>query len=738
MNPEEIRLIAIESAERYYKYLDENNKGVQTVDIFEVRHLNSENIIVKLRLSAKLFDTEAIFFYLRNSDKRYDTTQIKVIEYDIDKNILLVKPSTELEQIFSQLKNTDIYVISDLKFLVTRVKAWYERNGASIALPRCVSPISDMILSIRFIEGLSPSINQRESLKSIFSNPFAYVWGPPGTGKTKYVLAYAILHYISKKRKVAILAPTNNALEQVLDGVIDMTDKAGIERSKIIRLGTPTSKFAGKYTEVCEEKGVQKKLEEVDNQITILKRVVEFSDRKKKLDIDRQTIGVISQLKDLAENVVESEHQVSVTRKVKKEIEIDIRNAKIDLRRFEEEKRNLEREIVSIKTRIKKFFSKAGMSSETELKEIENRIREKSKDIEVAHYSLFEIDTDIGNKEQLLHERSSMANQFIVSYKDRFTGDKVFSPIVETLDVSNWEKIRDRLLEEFVQEERRIGADELILDEYEISPTSEKASLRLATYQQMRAQLSRASTEERIKSVSVIACTLDGYIGRNLEEKLNVDHIFLDEAGYANIIKALTLFNHSVPITFLGDHKQLPPVCEIGELNLGKDDTYKNMFLWSQSAIYLERLFSKNRDEILFELYQNNPSTADVSIQTTLNSTYRFGSNLASVLEKNVYHGLGFNSQCRNGETRINYIHAPKIEGFKSRVSSNEGFVIERFVNKLKQSGKTEFVILTPYTKQVKVLGNLLPQERNDLRILTVHGSQGKEWDIVILSVVDT
>jgi superfamily I DNA and/or RNA helicase len=478
-------------------------------------------------------------------------------------------------------------------------------------------------------------------------------------------------------------------------------------------------------------------LEEIDKQITILKRVVELFDRKKKLDVARQSIGVISQLKTLTENVEESECQVSGIKKSKRAIEIDIRNTEVDLRQFEEKKRQLERKINSIGTRIKKFFSKAEMRSERELIETEIHIREKSKEIELAHYSLSEIDTDLEKKEQVLREQSSMANQFIVNYKGLFAGDKVFSPIVGMLSVSNWEKIKDQLLAEVAREENRMKVDEP-MDEYKMSPTYEEAALKLTAYQQMRLQLSRSSTEERIKSVSVIACTLDGYIGRNVDEKLNVDHIFLDEAGYANIIKALTLFNHKVPITFLGDHKQLPPVCEINELSIKRDDNYKNMFLWSQSAIYLERLFSKSRDEVLREFYQNLPLTADAFIQTTLNSTYRFGSNLAEVLKKHAYGDIKFNSCCQNGETKINYIHAPKMKGSQNRVSSNEAIIIQRIVNQLKQNGEVDFVILTPYTNQVKTLGDLLPQERNDLKILTVHGSQGREWNIVVFSVVDT
>ncbi|KAA6322360.1 hypothetical protein EZS27_028089 [termite gut metagenome] len=119
--------------------------------------------------------------------------------------------------------------------------------------------------------------------------------------------------------------------------------------------------------------------------------------------------------------------------------------------------------------------------------------------------------------------------------------------------------------------------------------------------------MSNFSTEERLRKVNVIACTLDGYIGRYYESKLNVEHIFLDEAGYANIVKSLTLFNHSIPISFLGDHMQLPPVCEINDRDIKEDEKYNNMFIWAQSTIFLDSLFSDTRDFCLQQYLNNKP-----------------------------------------------------------------------------------------------------------------------------------
>ena len=62
MTAEEIRDISIDSANAYYNYLDKNEKGIQEVEVFELTYLENKDLLIKLKLSAKLFDTEAIFF----------------------------------------------------------------------------------------------------------------------------------------------------------------------------------------------------------------------------------------------------------------------------------------------------------------------------------------------------------------------------------------------------------------------------------------------------------------------------------------------------------------------------------------------------------------------------------------------------------------------------------------------------------------------------------------------------
>ncbi|MGH1335753.1 MAG: hypothetical protein ACRBFS_06460 [Aureispira sp.] len=119
--------------------------------------------------------------------------------------------------------------------------------------------------------------------------------------------------------------------------------------------------------------------------------------------------------------------------------------------------------------------------------------------------------------------------------------------------------------------------------------------------------MSQYTTEERLKSVQVVAATLDGYIGRFMEDKLTVDHIFVDEAGYANLAKVLTLFNHRVPITLLGDHMPLPLVCEMNNQRISKEAAYHDTFIGAQSAIFVAAVFHKNKTSLLQNYAQNAP-----------------------------------------------------------------------------------------------------------------------------------
>ncbi|WP_212005731.1 DEAD/DEAH box helicase [Chitinophaga sp. HK235] len=733
MDTSEIRGIAIDSAEKYYQYLEQNNKGIQEVEVYDIA-AQKEKDVYKLRLSAKLFDIDAVFFKLYTQNRLYTTGEIKIIEYDADKNVLLIKPKEDLIAAFEKLAARDIKVISDLKFLVERIKKWYEIKGAEVTFPSNQSVLQDSFRHLRYLPGLEPSEKQKSALQLIFQSPFSYIWGAPGTGKTQFVLSYAILHYLSHRKRVAIFAPTNNAIEQVLRGVLKMTDKAGIARSRILRLGVPSRKFAEEYPEVCEERGIMKKLEELDKQIALYRKIIAIAQERDRLEQAQDGLSIFSSFPSLEERLAGLRPELEKSREVYLSVQTEVKRIRSNVAQANTDKEAAQRKINSLSHRVGKWFSNKLTGPETQLQKADQVLIELHVRLQHWIQELNEKEGDFQAKKEAVANEDRKWNQVVSLVKERFRITDDLQTLVANWHGENWAAMKSKLYSQIQTElEKNINTEEKY-QEYKSHPLVDLQQ-QLEKLETTRERMAAFSTEERLKEVSVVACTLDGYVGRFTETKLQADHVFMDEAGYANIIKALTLFNMRTPVTFLGDHMQLPPVCEINDSDIKQNPAYSNIFLWAQSAIFLEGVFAKTRDAMLLEYLNNAPMVAARMQQADLIHTFRFGKKLAAILDTHVYAN-GFTSSREDGDTKVYYVHAPKIEPFKSRLSAGEVQAIRTIVEHLLP--EEDFVILTPYKKQVQALGKALPKERNELKILTVHGSQGREWDTVILSVVDT
>ncbi len=735
MTLEEIRKIAINSAQVYYKYLEDNGEGYEEIQVSELSYVESSIFLIKLKVSKRLFDLEAIWFRNKNTGEEFDVSKVKIVEYDRDNNILLINPVKEIASKFKKLEKKDLILISDLKFLVRKVEEWYERNGTKVLLPINTSKYKDRFDEITYFDDLKPSENQKESLYNIFSKPFSYVWGAPGTGKTQFVLSYAIMHYINKNDKVAILAPTNNSIEQVLRGVLSMTDKAKIDRKKILRLGAPSKKFAEKYPEVCEQRGLQKEIEALKKQIKNIDRVIDYRNAANQLSQILDKLSLFDNIDQFIDGINSTKTNYEHELENRKRKEIDLDYAKKELDKLYETKKETIKKLNSFGNKIKKFVSSKNIISKTSLFLIEEEIKSKYKEVEFAKYRLSKMEKTVEGKERKWKRAEKKCFDYLDEVKSEFFVSKDLYKVVKSLSIDNWKSVQNDLNEIINQEKDSIEVGKQLSTEY-VNLSIDQLIVTKEKYLVTCKKLAEFTTEERLRNVNVIACTLDGYIGRYIESTLDVDHIFVDEAGYANAIKTLTLFNHRVPLTLLGDHKQLPPVCKIRDEDIAKNKSYRNIFLWSQSCIYICSLFEKSRDFCLNEYLYNSHLTFSNLSKTSLNSTFRFGNNLAKVLANYVYD-RNFQSANIGGETKIYFINAKRVEKGKVRTSINEAIEIVEIVKQIRRS-TDDYVILTPYNPQVNLLKEMLYKERNEQKILTVHGSQGREWHTVILSVVDT
>lgn len=511
-------------------------------------HPGNGPMTLLLELDGRLFDTDRICLADGEEERFYPPTDIAVEGYDHEAKRLIVTALRE-ETAETIMASTQLAVESDMSFLIENLRSYLASYGREISAERRPPAIP---LAADVLAGIVLGEDQRRAVATIASSGLSYIWGPPGTGKTQAVLASCIVSYIRAGKRVIVTAPTNKALEQVLEGLIVALKALKLPVTSIFRLGVPSSEFARAYPAICESAQVDRELERLKLAIAALEA--------RYVDLLEDTAG------------------------------------------------------------------------------------------EAA--SLF---------------------------------DDPALPL--TPDAAKEELSRMRAL-----------------------------------YQGIRTNAAKA----RLGAANVLAMTLDHYIGRTLKDPIEADHIFLDEAGYAPLLKALPLLVGDTPVTMLGDHRQLPPVVAL------PPKLENELFLFTPSAIYAETLIGTVGNPGLAARLLGSDPMMETTRVAPLVTTHRFGANLAALLDRHVYR-TGFSS-ARDGAMAIRCIDAPTPPGQPGRCSSAEADAIAALVRD--GTAGRDVMILTPYAAQAELLKKRLGRFYYD-RIATIHKSQGQEWETVIVSLVD-
>lgn len=236
-------------------------------------------------------------------------------------------------------------------------------------------------------------------------------------------------------------------------------------------------------------------------------------------------------------------------------------------------------------------------------------------------------------------------------------------------------------------------------------------------------------TANRIRTVSIVAATTDTFLARFTGAyalEYHPDHVYLDEAAYCPLIKALPLLSMEASrLTMLGDVHQLPPVSQLSD-----DEVRQNLelVLWTRPAVLLGAVFSDSLHDLYLRNGIKNLPYTDIRYLT---QSFRYGCRLGNVLGEYVYNG--HLSGISEAGTEIIVLDAPARGMMRKRTSMPEVDVIGQY---LASTQPENCAILTPYCNQASLLREHLPPKwRNSVK--TIHSTQGQEWDTVILSVVD-
>ena len=567
-----------------------------------------------------------------------DEDEAGFTRYDEISRTIVVRPPDAVLDMLS-VSGTKVSVLTDMGFLIRAVADFYRRYGDMLALPeRRLEPSKP-----EYPSGSSPSAEQISAVSCVLSNGMSYVWGAPGTGKTQYILATCIRACLDAGGRVAVFAPTNNSVEQVLSGILKAFEGDGSLCEGIIRLGIPSKGFLEDHPGMCEDRHAQRRVAECMR------------------SVDNLTEVMAERCLDVLEWEVLELRDEAVSRPADADGNVMLKDNPDLLERF--------RDLLGV-------FSMVPEARDVAVGAVRRDLRDVMDDLV-----------------SILYDRERPAAS-IEEYDHWSDGD---------------------IMSEIMALER------------------EAESLRFR------------DTRDRIGRARIIASTPQQFISRfrpkGSEEdprmELDVDWIFLDEAGYCGLVQGLALFTNGVPVTMLGDHMQLPPVSVLDEDVLHtaaeRGGRLSDAFPWSMSALHCEGVLSEGVAGLRRRFVRSDNPCFRLTSRRDLTSSHRFGQNLASVLDRYVYRN-GMRGSSEGGDLEIVCLDAT-CDHREGRENRGESEAVRRFL-KSERPDPGSVAVLTPYSAQVRLLRRMVGRTYRDC-VMTVHASQGREWDTVVFSVAD-
>ena len=575
------------------------------------------------------------------NDQEFTGMQVSFDHCNNASRTIHMYPGPELLELINS-GATDIQVFSDMKWLISRTTDFMTAFGNRVKFPPVPLSYTPSIL----LTGMKMSDEQKDAVIMAMSEPLSYVWGVPGSGKTQSVLAASIGECVRRGERVAVIAPTNLALEQVLRGLLrafrdipQFHDIINPSRD-IVRIGIPTSEFATEYPDICEESGVRRQL--IDK--------IQMFNHVNTTMLERR----YERYRALCDECVETAANLKPN---------DVSGRKALMKRMEP--------IIDTMLEDDRFMINARRINQGNIAENVPRVRKLIYDRDRSDY----LENDLKGRSD------------------------------ESLDA--W----------------------------------------LAEMEGQIASLRPRDRSSNLSNFKVVAMTLSKFIisygpdGDERRRSLEVDHVFVDEAGYCNCLQTLSLFTLGAPITLLGDHMQLPPVCELDhdelEESIIENGDHRFDYLWDLSALYVDHFFDDDLGT-LKDMYLESKEPDFVRMaHRELKTTFRFGPNLAEALGRYVYPA-GMVSASKD-PLDVQVIRAtidefPQFNGKVVRRNEEEAAAVSAIVDSMGLR-ETDYVILTPYNDQISCLKSYDPTLSD--HVLTIHKSQGREWDTVIISVVD-
>lgn len=760
----EVVSAAVKSTQRYLEFLDKNKLGKERHRATNIRSDDEVSLLLENSIWSTYACDLAPGLKIPSDSAATLVPEAAHVE-DIEIRILEYNRRNGQTKFAARSPVTGVTgsIVIDFRWLVRRCLKWYQQRGSSICdITGIETPVRGIPDASVADGGLSSE--QVDAITTMLTSSLSYIWGPPGTGKTKWVLAKAVRQCIGEGETTLVLAPTNIAVDNALSAILE----EGVAYEEVVRVGVPSPEFLEKYPECCEERAFQHEIAEIGSQIKALEENIGSLQKRQELEVQakscemeaankrREATDTQANLNVGVERIRESKTAISTSRKELEPHERELKSKHSqfdrlawpkllsDIEAFEYEQAKTIKEVAKLKEDLRGmgFFARVFTKRKGRLSSSISDLGIHLRATEATLESMREKRVELAPTASLLQEEITtlektcqLAHRKMANLQKRISDLEAERELLETKIAENQEAQR-------ALESRIKAAHEELSRIDGIHPT-EHADDILATWQAEKGQLeaSLSQFKQDLASKAVLGMTLDGFMGLTLQMGLSVDRVFIDEAPYAPIAKVLPLLSLHCPIAMLGDHFQLPPVCEC------KNDETVRAY-WAKPSIFVESAFELG--ENWHDLNRLEEPQFHLIQQRVLSASYRFGESLASLLDRHIYGDIGLTGlaadatyiQCidcepRNRQGRLRRQNHAEADAILDQVQ-------EWWESRQLESNLPTLAILTPYKHQATLIRRQLRERFQDTSILAqvdvlnTHQAQGREWDWVFFSVTDT
>lgn len=658
-------------------------------------------------LDGRLIDqTPGLFiysFYVENVLALPDDTPVEVVigERSTKGYVIQIKGLEVIVGIEEKQGDSipEAILVSNLSYLLEILKSQYEDVIAGIS--RIDFSIAEDVFSNRhakakeskelplldYQEGRLPNQSQAKATKSSFRMPVTYIWGPPGTGKTR-TLADIVQLNMKLGKRTLVVAHSNAAVDEVTEDVaVSMCNSELYKENRIIRLGNCSKEsLKNSNREVLMKVAEEKRNSDLSAELTILSaESEELNDRKQQLEelkaifirIDGLLEGVANRGR---QSLKKKEEEVRVTLEIK-ELDLKITNLK------HKQKNGEEAGILRLLV---------GRNPE--------RLQQKMDD---ATSSLE------GLRAKLI---TTMQEQEAIR-KDKIADEE------ELIQLSSRKEVLIGLL----------GVQELQLGE-EMDKVNSKIGL-LGERRIHLEQLLREVQKTIINEAMVVCTTLTKTFTDKLLEDTSFETLILDEASMAPLPHFYwSLGKCRERVVVAGDFLQLPPIC-LSDQGMATKWFGRNIY----DHINLRTPEAAERDGRVSPLvvqYRMHPDICYV-----INSMFYGG------MLQDGPNTFGNKMEYSISDKPLVLVDTTAADPWCSRLTFGSRFniytallAVELAVRALNESSKRESIaIITPYKAQARLIGKMLEEKglSRSIEVSTIHRFQGGESDMVIFDLVE-